>query len=216
MNTITFNHNFCESRLQYNEGPEYYNAITSLFITIIPLITGFPKNTYFKNITYMFILNGFFSCYYHYSLSWFGKHLDEITMIIANYYGIRAMLQFYPKDFQNNINLMNITFMPIFIAFNTIPQYDFLFPHIFFIYVLLTIFLILDLSKKLKLVKTVHNYLLISAIGGISWIISENYCNAYTTYGHVVWHYMFPLGLYTIIVIYDELLDSTTILIDHW
>ena len=60
MNTITFNHNFCESRLQYNEGPEYYNAITSLFITIITLITGFPKNTYFKNITYMFILNGFF------------------------------------------------------------------------------------------------------------------------------------------------------------
>jgi hypothetical protein len=209
MNDIIFKHNFCESRLQENQAPELFNAYSSLFISFIPILTGFPKNDNFKNITYMFILNGFCSYYYHYSLSWFGKQLDEVTMIIANYYGIRGLLQFYGKNFENTINMYNISIMPLFIAFNTLPQFDYLFPNLFMIYVIFTTYLIKDISIKFNVAKTTNKYLIISAIGGISWAISENICNEYTTYGHVLWHYLFPFGLYKIVLIYDDLLDST-------
>ena len=40
-------HNFCESRLNNYNPPEIYNSYTSLFITIIPFIMGFPKNIIF-------------------------------------------------------------------------------------------------------------------------------------------------------------------------
>ena len=43
-------HNFCESRLNNNEPPEYFNSFTSLFITIIPLILGFPRSNIFYNV----------------------------------------------------------------------------------------------------------------------------------------------------------------------
>ena len=50
-------HNFCESRLTNYNPPEIVNAYTSLFITCIPIIYGFPKNQYFFNIAILFILN---------------------------------------------------------------------------------------------------------------------------------------------------------------
>lgn len=209
MNDIIFKHNFCESRLNNDQGPEIYNAFSSLFITIIPLLSGIPKNTKFKNIALMFIMNGMFSFYYHYQLSWFGKHLDEVTMIVANYYGIRGLLQFYEKENVNKWNLLNLSVMPVFIAFNTLPQFDFLFPHLFTGYVMVTAFLIRDVARKFDISKTVNNYFIISILGGISWVISENFCNEYTTYGHVLWHFMFPFGLYKIILIYDDLLTAS-------
>ena len=39
-------HNFCESRLTNYNPPEIYNSYTSLFITIIPFMMGFPKNVF--------------------------------------------------------------------------------------------------------------------------------------------------------------------------
>ena len=43
-------HNFCESRLTNYHPPEIYNAYTSLFITVIPFMLGFPKTTLFLYI----------------------------------------------------------------------------------------------------------------------------------------------------------------------
>ena len=45
--TSTIVHNFCESRLTNYQPPEIYNAYTSLFITFIPLVLGFPKTNVF-------------------------------------------------------------------------------------------------------------------------------------------------------------------------
>ena len=207
-NNIIFQHNFCESRIQDNQAPELYNAYSSLFICIIPLFIGNPNNIDFKNIRYMFILNGFFSFYYHYSLSWFGKQLDEITMILATYYGIRGLLQFYPAQYENKMNMYNTCIMPVFIAFNTLPQFDFLFPHLFTIYILYVAYLIYDIGKKHYILKTAKQFILVSIIGASMWIISENFCNKYTTYGHILWHFLFPYGMYNIVILYDDLINN--------
>ena len=204
MNSIIFHHNFCESKLQNYEAPEILNAYSSFFITLIPLYMGIPKNMYFKNVSYMLICNGFFSFYYHYTLSWLGKHLDEVTMILANYFGICGLLELYDYDYQNKINTLNTIFVPIFIASNTIPQLDYLFSLFFTFYIVPTVYIIYDVAKIYNYKKTVLSYLTYSLLGAISWIVSELYCNEYSKYGHVLWHIFFPFGFYKILKIYDS------------
>lgn len=205
-NSIIFNHNFCESRLQDNEGPELLNSYSSLFIAIIPLICGIPNNFFLKNVSYMLIMNGFFSFYYHYYLTWFGKHLDEVTMILANYFGICGLIEMYDNSkYQNKINKINTAIMPVFICINTIPQFDYLFPTLFGLYVSYTVYLILDIADVYNYKKTVYSYLLYSLFGVTCWIISELYCSEVSKYGHVVWHILFPIGFYKILKIYDNL-----------
>ena len=206
MNSIEFYHNFCESRLHNNEAPEILNSYSSFFISLIPLVMGLPKNLQFKNVSYMLILNGFFSFYYHFYLSWFGKHLDEVTMILANYFGICGLLKIYNTKYQHKMNTINTIFMPCFIAFNTLPQYDYMFPIIFTFYILWTVYLIYNVSKTYYNVKTVMSYLLYSLVGAICWITSEHYCIEETKYGHVLWHMLFPYGFYKILKIYDTLI----------
>lgn len=206
MNYIVYNHNFCESRLQGLKPPELLNAYSSFFISLIPVILGIPNNKQnFKNVSYLLILNGFCSFYFHYSLSWFGKHLDEVTMILSNYFGICELLNINYLQNSENLKIINLIFMSIFISFNTLPQYDFLFPYIFGFYALITVCLIKKASKLCNLTKTTNAYLLYSLFGAIAWIISENICSETTKYGHVFWHIMFPFGFYRILILYDNI-----------
>ena len=118
----TFQHNFCESRLQNNQGPELWNAYTSLVISVFPFILGFPKSSMFYNIACMLAINGFASFHYHYHLDWYGKQSDEITMIMSNYFGIWGLLRmyyFYNKKPINWYNGWNSTFMVLFLVINT-------------------------------------------------------------------------------------------------
>ena len=123
----TFIHNFCESRLQNNEPPELWNACTSLVVSIIPFISGFPKYPLFYNVACMLAVNGFASFYYHYSLNWVGKQSDEISMILANYFGLWGLINIYynRSDERNKLNRYNTAFMYIFLLMNTLIQFDF-------------------------------------------------------------------------------------------
>lgn len=205
-NTLTFSHNFCESRVN-NSELEIFNSYSSLLISLCPLLIGMPKNFFYRCVAHMLIINGFFSFYYHYNLTWFGKHLDESTMLLANYYGIIALLETGVYKYKNQIIIANNLILPILLSVNSIPQNDWLFPHIFSVYVLFTIYLIIDNSKLYCCRKTVLLYLSYSLIGAISWIISEINCNNYTKYGHVIWHWFFPFGFYKIIKLYDTLIS---------
>tara|TARA_Y100000992_G_scaffold56737_2_gene34410 strand:+ start:1308 stop:1952 length:645 start_codon:yes stop_codon:yes gene_type:complete len=198
-------HNFCESRLNNNEPPEYFNSFTSLFITIIPLILGFPKNNIFYNVACMLAFNGCASFYYHYRLTWIGKQSDEISMILANYYGIWGLLKMYhysKKDKLNWYNGWNSMFMVCFIVSNTLLRFDYLFPYIFSIYISISLFYIREVALRHGIVY--RKYLLISFTGALCWIISELNCNEFTVYGHVLWHLLFPLGFYQLVLRYDE------------
>ena len=53
----------------------------------------------------------------------------------------------------------------------------------------------------------IHN-LSLSMIGALCWIISEVECNTYTQYGHIIWHLLFPLGFYRIILDFDKIINA--------
>lgn len=195
-------HNFCESRLNHYNPPEIVNAYTSLFITFIPVFIGFPKNSNLFYISILLILNGFASFYYHYSLNYIGKQTDEICMILINYSCMSNLINIYNDKlvikkytYYNRIGAIS------FILFNTILEFDVLFPFLFGVYVTPSLYFIHQIYRKYDY----HYYsMLISLAGFVCWIISETYCNEYTYLGHAVWHLTFPLGIYKLILYYDR------------
>jgi hypothetical protein len=204
-NNIQFSHNFCESRLNNNEGPEYFNAYSAIFITLIPFYYGIPVNYHLKKVALMLILNGGFSFYYHYSLVWLGKQLDEVTMFLANYYYLCGLLKYYTdEDIKMRITTMSTIILPVLISVNTIPQYDIYFPYIFTLYTVPTVFIIVDIAITHNKLREMLLNLIITSIGCISWVISEYKCNNITTYGHVLWHIFFIIGIYRFVKMYDD------------
>ena len=200
----SFKHNFCESKLQNNQGPEYWNAITSSIISIVPFVFGFPQYPLLYNVACMLAVNGIASCHYHYNLTWSGKQGDEISMILANYFGLWGLINMYYKksDKRNNKNRYNTAFMYLFLVSNTLIEYDPLFPSIFGIYVGGSLLMIYKVAIKYQIPYKTN--LTISFIGASAWIISEHWCNEFTKFGHPLWHLLFPLGFYRLILDYDK------------
>ena len=71
----SYDHNFCESQIYSSEPhPEYFNSISSLFITFIGINALFKQNINFLlSLLYSsLIVNGITSCFYHYfnSIGW--------------------------------------------------------------------------------------------------------------------------------------------------
>lgn len=204
-NHMKFEHNFCESRLQSNNPPELLNAYSSLVISLVPFIFGIPKYQKFTNVAYCFILNGFASFHYHYYLTWSGKQGDEITMILANYFGLCGLIKMNYKKEENRklFYCLNMCYMYVFFIINTFVKYDQLFPHLFTIYLIPTIYFVRSVANKYKL--SYIYYLLCSTFGAACWIFSESICNHYTKYGHILWHCLFPLGFYQLLLKFDNL-----------
>ena len=206
-------HNFCESRMQNENPPEYFNAFSSFLMVLIPLFLGLPKSMYFFYGGCILIFNGFASFYYHYYLNFLGKQADEISMILINYYVLTGLIHLNDKDSISNIkkyNLLNTFFSMCFIIFNTEIYFDFLFPYFFGIYILFLLKFLYKVHKKFEVPMLVN--LGLSVFGASSWFISELYCNQYTQYGHILWHLLFPLGFYRIILDCDEIYNRETIL----
>jgi len=206
-------HTFCESRMQNENPPEYFNAFSSFFMTLIPLFLGLPKSMYFFYGGCILIFNGFASFYYHYYLNFLGKQADEISMILINYYALMGLIHMIHKDSISKIkkyNLYNTFFSMCFIIFNTDIYFDFLFPYFFGIYVLFLLRCLYQIHQKYKIPMLTN--LGLSVLGASSWLISELYCNQYTQYGHILWHLFFPLGFYRIILDCDEIYNRETLL----
>lgn len=209
---MEFKHNFCESRLNECNSPELLNSLSSFFISIIPFIYGFPKDSLLFNFSVLFLIQGISSFIYHYYLNWFGKHFDESCMILMLYLGAYNLIKLYFKEGNRNINIfstINNIYFILFISLNSLPYLDFYFPILFGIYVKFTLyFLVLTMFKYEVKYQKWAEPLLIASIGALCWIVSEINCNDYTKYGHVIWHVLFPIGFYRIILTVDDLLLS--------
>jgi len=203
-----FVHNFCESKLQGNKGPEYWNAYTSLVISVVPFVMGFPNYPLFYNVAIMLSANGFASFHYHYYLNWIGKQADEISMILANYFGMWGLINLYYKrsHSRNRLNRYNTMFMYMFLVMNTLIKNDYLFPTIYGIYVGGSLYMIYHVAQKHAV--PYKRYLLVSSLGALGWIICEHHCSHRTVYGHPLWHVSFPMGFYCLLMEYDRLKDK--------
>ena len=200
-----FVHNFCESRLQGGKGPEVWNAVTSLAVTAVPFLFGFPVHGPFYGVACMLCVNGVASFYYHYTLSWVGKQADEISMILANHYGIWGLIDMRcdATVARNRLSAANTVFMYAFLVSNTVHSHDELFPSMFGVYVAGTLVLIHQVADKFR--TTYRNYVLVSLAGFVCWVVSEHACGPYTMVGHPLWHVLFPLGFYRLLLHYDKL-----------
>ena len=203
-----FVHNFCESKLQDNKGPEYLNAYTSLVISCVPFVMGFPNYPLFYNVAIMLSANGFASFYYHYYLNWIGKQADEISMILANYFGMWGLINLYYKRSRsrNRLNRYNTVFMYGFLVMNTLIKNDYLFPTIYGIYVGGSLYMIYHVAQKHQV--PYKRYLFVSSLGALGWIICEHFCSPQTLYGHPIWLVLFPMGFYCLLLEYDRLRDK--------
>lgn len=206
-------HNFCESIMHHGHPPEYFNAFSSFFMTLIPLFLGLPKSMYFFYGGNLLLFNGFASFYYHFFLNFLGKQADEISMILISYFSIMGLIHMIHKDSTTKIkkyNLCNTLFAMCFMIFNTEIYFDFLFPYFFGIYVLFLLKCLYHVHRKFE-VPMLQN-LGLSFFGASCWFVSELYCNQYTKYGHILWHLFFPLGFYRIILDCDEIYNRETLL----
>lgn len=202
-----FSHNFCESKIFI--GPEIFNSISSIFITIIPFFFTFPRNLSLRRVIYILMLNGIFSSYYHYNLTWFGKQLDELTMIFALYIGTLEIFNLLNYPEKKNYYIFDI-YSILMIAINTLPAYNHLFPVLFFFAVINLLYYIYELKSILPVLDI--NPLKCSFYGSICWIISEIFCNRFFYFGHSLWHIMFPLGFIKFINNLDDAsIDSNLI-----
>ena len=52
----------------------------------------------------MLAFNGCASFYYHYRLTWIGKQSDEVSMILATYFGIWGLLKMYFYNKRERLN----------------------------------------------------------------------------------------------------------------
>ena len=203
-NSITFHHHFCESRL--TQGPELWNAYTSFLVSLVPCLFYKPHQLAFQQFAWMLMVNGPCSFYYHYHLTWLGKHLDETTMFLANYHLICGLSRFYEKKERYFYTLANSVLLPFYLTFNAFPQNDAYFPFLYSSYCTFTCALLLDITIKNKCYLPMARNLALTSFGASCWILSEVFCNETTVFGHVLWHLFFPLGIYRVVMMLDRML----------
>lgn len=196
--------NFCEKRILGN--PEYFSAFSALFITFTGFIGmkfSYIQNRICYNLLTLLLINGVASFLYH----WFGwyifKHLDEIPMIIAVWFGIIYILNKYNNKLSYVI--CNIYFV-FALSINTIPDFQDLFPLLFGLPLMSMVPLICyEYKKKNNSNKSISLFLgtkgiLLSFMSALIWIYTEFNCNKYLILAHSLWHIGMALGLYYVII----------------
>lgn len=209
-----FDHDFCEASI-YNNGAEYMNSITALFISFIGLF-GLYYNSYHSiNIDmlyYSLIINGVTSSIYHHThfIGW--GLLDRYSMIyISTYcYNIFLELLIFKKSICSHLLQITLIVYLTYLSATTGLHNEMLFNNLFgFFLFSVLIFLILCRIKYPNIPKKIFNYgikgIIYITIAGISWIITENLCDKYFImkyfYGHSLWHVAVSLGGYYISLI---------------
>jgi len=194
---------FCESKLFGH--PEILNSLTCFFISYFPYIGlkySHIDSILIKTILCLLFINGFASFGFHWTGYYCFKHFDEIPMVICIWLGLiysfgQIGIQIIPYM------ILNLYFTLILVM-NSIPSLGFLFPLTFGCACLLLIPIQKCLfdsgqinynSKKHMLIGS-----LISISSALTWIVTENFCSPYMLFGHPVWHFGMPLGMYYIMI----------------
>lgn len=205
MNYNTEVSNFCEKRLI--GLPEWFSSLSALFISatgLVGLRYSHIQNRICYNLLSLLIINGIASCLYHTTGWYLFKHLDEIPMIIAVWFGIMYILDNYSV---RAVYLVCDIMFVIILAVNTIPSFQHLFPIFFGIPLASMIPLICyelhkhssNPNKKISL-HLATNGILLCIVSAATWIISELWCQWYMILSHSMWHMGMALGLYYVII----------------
>ena len=200
---------FCERKL-YPDRPEYLNAASALYISLISyyMLKCTPRLSNLATLLYLCIFtNGIASFLYHWYALYIFKLFDEFSMIIPVWLGIsKIMLNFeYPTYYIGAFTMFNIALLVL----DVFPQFDPYFPLCF----LFEFLLILPLFYQSLLQSNNTNVYVYHGVKGIIicfgsiivWVITEKNCNKYLIFGHTVWHIGLSTGLCYIISYFNSL-----------
>jgi hypothetical protein len=225
INFNNFDHNFCESTIYSNEQhPEYFNSISSLFITFIGINAIMKPNINFllSMLYSSLIVNGITSCFYHYynTIGW--GLLDRMSMLLIAISSVNLftnnITSIIKLDRWTNINTINRIIHILVTSYFTILftiaglHMESLFNIMFGLFLgSLFIFMFLinkhrvNLNIPLKIVYLGWKGIMYIMISGLFWIITENLCTEYNfikyLFGHVWWHIFVSYGGYLISLI---------------
>ena len=196
---------FCEGKLNGYGGPEYYNSISSLVMslwTIGRVIQYSNAGILMKDVHFiysMLFLNCIYSSVFHWNLNAGWKMFDESTMIIPLWIGMQFLLRVVFDS--NRRSLKQYLFCTHFInstilVINSFPEMQWIFPYTFtFELIVLGYFYTLLRHQVPDEHNHGYNGVSICTMSGILWWITETFCHRYLRYGHLVWHIGMPVGV---------------------
>jgi len=217
-----FDHNFCESTI-YADGrhPEYFNALSSLFITFIGLnAMRKPHLTLFLYIMYACLtVNGILSLLYHYHNSIGYGLLDRMSMVLLGfstsyicYTSIKRLTHF---SFYANI-IIHLSIVSYYSFLLTVAGLhdEFLFNALFTAF-LGSIAVYMYSIKMYIFYNEIHIDKQVMVLGwkgvrcifasAIFWIVTEGLCGHLSfikyLFGHVWWHICVSYGGYLVSIV---------------
>jgi len=210
INFDTFDHSFCEAKL-FNNGPEYFSCLTALFISFIGffgiIMNQSEDNTLF--LYYSFIINGITSSLYHYNhyIGW--GLMDRYSMILIAIYCYRIFFKVLEPNYNivwhsiQFLSTLYISYIQTFAGLHQEKYFNNMFGF-FLVSILIFVIKISNVNYNIypRLIKLAYNGIFLIAIGGGSWIITENLCDKFSIMkyllGHAIWHICVALGGYYI------------------
>jgi hypothetical protein len=206
-----YDHDFCEASI-YNNGAEYINSISALFISFIGIFGLYYNKDYSVNISmlyYSLIINGLTSAIYHHNhyIGW--GLLDRCSMIYIATYCYNIFLEVFFGKYNFLLHIVQFSIVSYLTFLSTIAglHNEDMFNNLFgFFLGSILIFLVLCKINYNFIPKIIFYYafkgITLISVAGISWIITENLCQEYVImkylYGHAVWHIAVSLGGYYI------------------
>lgn len=212
----TYDHSFCEVALYENKySPEYYNAITALFISYIGYFgirtTIQPINDNIVGLYFALIINGISSCFYHitHTIGW--GLIDRFSMILIALYCFQIFVSVFRHlkispticHVLHSISMLYITALATVCGLHQEELFNTLFGGFL---VSIVLFLIVVHRRSTMIPQDIIDYaikgILLLSISGLSWIATEIYCRKYSImpylFGHSIWHMSVALGGYYI------------------
>lgn len=228
----SYDHPFCEVNI-YGSPPEYINCLSALFISFIGMFAIY-FNIYNKDITNLYmalIINGITSFYYHYTniIGW--GLMDRFSMVLIANSCMNIFLSILQKM---NINkYILITFRLLLTSYITFLltacglHHEDLFNNLFGIFLgsLILFMIFISLTRyRFRIPRNIFNNgwkgIGIIALGGIVWIITENYCHSIFLMkyllGHAIWHVCVGFGGYLISLVALSLIVQPVINVSYF
>ena len=207
--TSVINDPFCEG--QISGIPEYWNSISSLFISLVMWGGLHTKDLHqeIKTIYFILFLNGFSSMFFHWTMYYGWKMFDQFTMIFAIWFGIKRCINLV--QYKDNIYLYSLHFLNIVVLVLSVCEYDNIFRTFFTIETLFLIYFHYILTVNLRIkdsYKLGRKGLIISLSAGLFWIVTELHCNKYLILGHAVWHLGISYGMHLFLQFLNSISNS--------
>ena len=217
MKWTTPDHYFCEGLL--NGLPEYYNALSSLFISYFGLVGLYEihDDLIIQIIYSLLFINGISSFMYHWTGNIGFALYDEFPMIISLFLGNIYIDNLIPSKYKKYKILFNINLMVLYLIINVMEDQRLIFPYYFafsLLYILFNIKRFVRITNNLSIIDMTNNvnyYSSVIIISALLWGVTEISCKYYRInytkiylLGHPLWHFMISYGFYNLIkIIYN-------------